>query len=76
MMKGDSFGLYHLVLERLRSLEPRIGSRIIPFPRAFGKICSSFQVTKQQTWELLFIFREFGFLELIPRKGIKIKKWR
>jgi len=75
-MKGNSFGLYNLALERLKSLEPCVcgrRSRIVTFPKAFAKICSSMQITRQQAWELLFIFEEFGFLKIIPRKGVKIK---
>ena len=75
-MKGNSFGLYHLALQRLKSLEPCAcgrRSRIVTFPKIFTKLCSSLQITRLQAWELLFLFQEFQFLKIIPRKGVRLR---
>jgi hypothetical protein len=49
-------------------------SEIIRFPKVFEKLCVSFQITKNEAWELLFIFDDFGFVEIVKHQGIKLKK--
>ena len=70
---GPDGGFYLLALNRLKELEG-VNRKIIPFPRVFEKICSSFQVSKGFAWELLFLFSELGFVEIVPFHGIRIKK--
>lgn len=66
-------GLYSLALNRLKELDKSYKSGIIRFPKVFEKLCATFFITKEQAWELLFIFNEFGFIEIVPFQGIKIK---
>jgi hypothetical protein len=70
-----SSGLYGLVIQRLKELEKYsdMKSNIIRFPIVFRKLCTSLQITKEQAWELLFLFNDLGFLEIIPYQGIRIK---
>lgn len=69
--KERSFGLYSLALSRIKDLEN--GSRVISYPSVFQKLCRSFSIDKKACWELLFIMRDFGYIELISGHGIKIK---
>jgi len=64
-------GLYSLFLDRMKELKPN-SSGIIRFPEVFEKLCSSFQITKKQCWDILFMFRDFGLVEIIKGQGIKI----
>ena len=66
--KERGFGLYGLALERLKECEDH--RQIIPFPKLFEKLCRSFQIKKKQTWEILFILRDLGFLKIVPTKGV------
>ncbi len=70
--KNNSFGLYRLLFERLNELKTKYHKEIISFPHLFEKICRNFSINKKQAWELLFILREFGFIEIIAGHGIKI----
>jgi hypothetical protein len=63
-------GLYLTFFNRLKKLQT--DSDIIRFPQVFEKLCSSFQITKRQCWEVLFMFRDFGFIEIVKGQGIKI----
>ena len=47
---------------------------IIPFPKIFEKMCRSFSITKQECWEVLFLLRDTGFIEINNKQGIKILK--
>jgi len=74
MERKIKIGLYRTALERLKELDKPLGTKIIRFPKVFGKLCSTFSITKQECWELLFMFRDLGFIEIIPYQGIKILK--
>jgi len=67
-------GLYSLALNQLKELYKNDKSSIIRFPKLFEKLCATFFITKEQAWELLFIFHEFGFIEIVPFQGIRIKE--
>ena len=67
-------GLYNLVLYQLSELQE--GRRIIPFPDVFQRLGTLFHLRKAQIWEVLFILRDFGFLEVVRGHGIKIKSNR
>lgn len=71
-------GLYALVFRRIKELEKHSNfkSRIIRFPVVFKKLCASLQITKEQAWELLFLFKDLGFLEIVPYQGIRIRNNR
>ena len=66
-----SMGLCSLLLQRIISCKKE-GEEIIPFPKIFSKICCSFQINKQSAWELLYLIRDFGFIEIIYGHGIKV----
>lgn len=63
-------GLYSLFLDRLREIKQN-KSGVIMYPDLFRKLCSNFQITKKQCWEILFMFRDVGMIE-IKGQGIKI----
>ncbi len=63
-------GLYGLFIERLKKLRSKNTEKIIPFPKVFGGICPNFSISKRKCWELLFLSREMGIIEIIPFKGI------
>jgi hypothetical protein len=65
-------GLYNLALNRL--LKTQRGRKIVPFPEVFQELCRSFSIKKDEAWELLFILRDFGFVELVRGHGIRINK--
>lgn len=65
-------GLYSLFLDRLKELKPN-SSGIIRFPEVFEKLCTSFQITKKQCWDTLFMFRDFGLIEIVKGQGVIIK---
>lgn len=66
-------GLYSIFMKRLKELKSN-SSNIIRFPLVFEKLCTSFQITKKQCWDILFMFRDFGLIEIINGQGIKIKQ--
>jgi hypothetical protein len=65
-------GLYSLFLKRLCEIKSR--KKIIPFSDIFEKICRSFSMTKEECWEVLFLLRDTGFIEINSGHGIKIIK--
>ena len=65
------FGLSEIALSRLANLEKsRYG--IIRFPLVFQKLCTSFQIPKDQAWRLLFSLRDKGYIDIVPYQGIKL----
>lgn len=65
-------GLYSLFLKRLCEIKTK--KEIIPFPLVFEKICTNFSMPKEECWEILFLFRDIGFIEIHAGHGIKILK--
>ena len=65
-------GLYSLFLKRLCEIKTK--NEIIPFPLVFQKICANFSISKEECWEILFLFRDIGFIEIHTGHGIKILK--
>ena len=68
--KDRAFGLYGLAFERIKQCGSNNG--IIAFPDVFEKLCRSFSIKKKEAWEILFILRDFGLLEVVPYHGIRI----
>jgi len=60
-------------MDRLREAQESCKKEIIPFPIVFEKLCRNFSLTKQQCWQILFILRDFGFVEVICGHGVKIR---
>jgi hypothetical protein len=71
--KANKSGLYTLTLRRISKMETA-PNRIIRFPKIFESLCRSFQISKGECWELLFLLREFGFIDVIQFQGVKINK--
>jgi type II restriction/modification system DNA methylase subunit YeeA len=42
--------------------------------RVFEKLCRNFSITKRECWEILFLLKEVGFVEIVPFHGIKLNK--
>jgi hypothetical protein len=70
--KERGFGLYSLAFERIKECE-RVRKELIPLPKIFQKLCRSFSITKKEAWELLWILRDFGLIEIVPYNGVRIK---
>ena len=66
-------GLYGKALERLRELD-RGG--VIRFPEVFRKLCTTFSITKEECWEVLFALRDAGLIEIVPYQGVRLKRKR
>jgi len=67
-------GLYTIFLERLKKLDEGTNKEIISFPDLSQRLCPIFAITKQQCFDILMLLKEFGFIEIVPYHGIKIKK--
>ena len=58
-------------LQRIKECEKYKGETI-RFPVIFEKLGRGFSIKKRSCWELLFILRDFGFIEIIKFCGVKI----
>lgn len=70
LLKVDC-SLYRLAFERLRACKPS-SNGVIRFPVVFQKLGSTFSLPKKEVWNLLFILRKAGWIEIIAYHGIKI----
>jgi hypothetical protein len=64
-------GFYQLAIQRIK--ECRSNNGIIKFPELFGKLCTGFSIKKEECWELLFLFRDLGFIEIICGHGVRVR---
>lgn len=64
--------LERLVLKRLLEIRSSPKSGIIRFPDVFEKICRNFSISKKEAWELLFILKMGGVIEIVANQGIRI----
>lgn len=71
MNQNNQSGLYNLVLQRISHLDISKDG-IVRFPTLFEKLCVSLQISKKQAWDILFIMKDLGFIEIIPYQGVKI----
>jgi hypothetical protein len=67
-----SVGLYTLFLDRLKALQKELNKDILPFPDVRKAICPAFSINKDYCWELLYLAREFGLIEIVPFHGIRL----
>lgn len=44
----------------------------IPYDAVFKKICRCFSITKNQAFEILFFLREFGLIDIVGYRGIRL----
>lgn len=70
--KNSRTGLYSIFFRRLGEIKNQTHKEIIPFPILFAKLCSNFSIKKEECWEILFLLRDVGFLEIVPFHGVKI----
>jgi transcription initiation factor IIE alpha subunit len=47
-------------------------SEIIPFPVVFEKLCRNFSIPKKECWDVLFILRDEGLIQVVPYRGIRV----
>lgn len=66
-------GLYILAFDRICEVNPNKNG-IRRFPKVFQKLCATFSITKKSAWDILFFFRDLGFIQIVPYQGIKIIK--
>ncbi|MGY4884197.1 MAG: hypothetical protein ACP5NZ_01305 [Nanobdellota archaeon] len=64
-------GLYIIALKRIESCKEE-NKDLIGFPKCFCKLCSSFQISKRQAWEMLYMFQDMGFLRIITGHGLEL----
>lgn len=69
---SNAFGLYSLAYNRICELEESKG-KIIPLPKLFERICRSFQIKKKDAWEIIYVLRDMGKIEIVPFHGVVIK---
>lgn len=67
--------LWSEMLNELRKLEENTRSKnnIISFPNVFERLCTKFSMTKAKMWNCLFFLREFGLVEVVRGRGIRLK---
>lgn len=65
-------GLYSIFLGRINELKLIHKEETIPFADVFEKLCRNFSITKQQCWEILFLLRDSGFIEIVKFRGIRV----
>ncbi len=65
-------GLYGIFFKKLKKLDKKVNMKIIPFPTVFQKICPSFCISKKDCWDVIFLLRDCGIIEIVPYHGIKI----
>ncbi|MFH1637397.1 MAG: hypothetical protein ABIB71_03160 [Candidatus Woesearchaeota archaeon] len=63
--------MYGLALQRLK--ECRAKNDIVRFPDVFTKLCTGFSIKKEECWELLFLFRDLGLIEIVCGHGVRVK---
>jgi len=72
-MEGNtSQGLYGLFFNRLLEAKSKSQKEIIPFPALFEKLCRGFSIPKKECWEILFLLRDFGFIEIVCGHGVRV----
>jgi len=69
-------GLYLTALQKLKKLEDStdLKNEIIRFPEVYETLCRAFQIKKSEAFEILLMFQDFGFIEIVPYNGIKINE--
>jgi hypothetical protein len=70
--KDRTSGLYNLALDRIKECGTN-KNEIISFPKVFEKLCRSFSITKKESWEILFILKEFEKIKIVPYHGVVIE---
>ena len=71
VQQKKKFGLYSLLFRRLDEIKEKCNKEIIPFPLIFEKLCRNFSISKKECWDLIFLLRDVGLIEIVPYKGIR-----
>lgn len=73
---ANKAGLYIKLLSRIEEAASSVRGMsqkdYVPFPIIFEKLCRGFSIKKAEAWECLFLLREFGFIEIIKFRGVKL----
>jgi hypothetical protein len=64
--------LWTEMLEYLYLLNKKNHNSYIPYKNLFECICRKFSIKKAKAWNCIFFLREFGFIEIVRFKGIKL----
>jgi len=64
-------GLYFIFLERIAACK-KPGKEIIRFPDIMSKLGASFSLPKKKIFELLYIFKDLGLIDIICGHGVKV----
>lgn len=64
-------GLYGLAFKRLEEINNT--KNIINFKDCFSRLSVSFSIPKKDCWEVIFILRDAGLLEIVRGHGIRIR---
>ena len=69
-------GLDAIFMRRLNELKEKQAylykDGVLPFKVVFEKLCRNFSITKQECWKILFLMRDYGFIDIINPKGIRV----
>ncbi len=68
--RREAGGLYHLFLMRLEAV-PKLGE-LIPWIAIYSHICPRFSITKEECREVVFLLAEWGELEIVKFKGVRV----
>jgi hypothetical protein len=68
----NRIGLYSILFRRLDEIKKQCRKEIIPFPHLFEKLCRNFSITKKECWDVLFLLRDVGLIEIVAGHGVKI----
>jgi len=71
MQRAKTNRLYLIFMKRIYEIN-REDNEIIPFPIVFEKLCRNFSIPKKECWEVLFILRDEGLIQVVPFRGIKV----
>jgi len=63
--------LYIILLERIASCK-KSSEDIIKFPAIFSKVASSFSISKERVWTLLYLLHDLNLITIIFGHGVKI----
>ena len=65
-------GLLWTELLKELSLLNRKGKETIPYSTVFQKICAKFSLKKAKAWNCLLFLAEFGLIDFVRYRGIKL----
>lgn len=64
--------LWTEMLNYLNLLNKKSYHSYIPFSELFEGLCRKFSIKKAKAWNCIFFLKEFGFIEVVRFRGIKL----